>query len=130
MGLAHVAPTQTGVLAFISGEFASAAFAVASDAGAAHFSPPKMRFFCISQRDAQPPSDSNSTVIAGQFVALGSALLKFSRAVSDCETLDNFVAICGPERVASEHISWRQIRCTVLRCAARRSHTLTRGHTA
>jgi hypothetical protein len=46
-------------------------------------------------------------------VVLGSVLLKFDRVTGDCQTLDNFVALCSAERVAGQDVSWRQIRCCV-----------------
>ena len=112
MGFTRAALTQSGVLTFISGNFAAATFAVASDAGDNDARTHAAFRLLHPPRIILPPlSDSNSTVIDGQFVVLGSVLLKFDRVAGDCQTLDNFVALCGPERVAASDISWRQIRC-------------------
>jgi hypothetical protein len=80
MGFNQIPRTQAGVLSFIGRDFASATFAVASDAGEncrdwRFLSPPR-------SFDHRNTADSNSSVIEGQFVVLGSVLLRYNHSSS------------------------------------------------
>ena len=135
MGLQSVPLTSSGVVAFMRNNFAAATFDKPVSAGEVVLVWDCTRVLCfvlMSSRSFRA-ADSNSTVIDGQFVVLGSVLLKyaqqpppptllfcntltmFERAASSCETLHGFVTLCGAAPHALQASSWTQIRCPIWR---------------